>query len=335
MSDGETLRSLAFRRERESAWRELEDLLERVKQAGLPGLEPGELARLPVLHRAAASSLSVARAISLDRNLLDYLEGLTSRSYFAVYGTHEGLGRALRGFVTAFPREVRRIAPHVALSAAVLLAGVALGMVLTTNDLELYSLFVDPAMAGGRDPTATTEALRETLEHVPSESDMLTTFAAFLFDHNSRIAMACFTLGFAAGLPVILLLLVNGMALGGMSALFQVRGLGVEWWAWILPHGVTELLAIVLCGAAGLRLGQSLVFPGRRTRLANLMHHGRQVAVVVAGSVVLLFLAALLEGFFRQLIHDLPTKYAVAAATTVLWLVYFTRVGRRVEGRTS
>ena len=80
------LRSYEFRRERERTWRELERLVKRVESGGHASLAPEELGRLPVLYRATLSSLSVARSISLDRNLLEYLEGLAARAYFCIYG---------------------------------------------------------------------------------------------------------------------------------------------------------------------------------------------------------------------------------------------------------
>ena len=111
-------------------------------------------------------------------------------------------------------------------------------------------------------------------------------FAAFLFTHNSKVGMLCFALGFAAGVPVIYLLFTTGLSLGALAALYETRGLGPELWAWVLPHGVTELSAVCLCGAAGMVIGSSLVFPGRHTRLRNLALHGREVALLAVGAVV-------------------------------------------------
>ena len=69
------LRSAQFRREREARWRELEGLIARVEKRGIRALTAKELHSLPVLYRVAISSLSVARSISLDRNVIEYLEG--------------------------------------------------------------------------------------------------------------------------------------------------------------------------------------------------------------------------------------------------------------------
>ena len=103
--------------------------------------------------------------------------------------------------------------------------------------------------------------------------------------------MVCFAVGFVAGVPVIYLLFFNGLELGAMAALYQTRGMGAEFWAWVLPHGVTELSAVCLCGAAGMALGAALVFPGRHTRLRNLALQGREVALLALGAVAMFLMA--------------------------------------------
>ena len=64
------LKSSEFRKGREEGWRELENLVQRVERRGVRSLTLDELQQLPMLYRAALSSLSVARTIALDRNLL-------------------------------------------------------------------------------------------------------------------------------------------------------------------------------------------------------------------------------------------------------------------------
>lgn len=325
-------RSVAFRREREASWQELERLVRQAGRQGITSLSAAETARLPTLHRAATSALSVARAISLDRNLVEYLESLTARSFGCVYAPRTpARAAAVELLAHRFPRAVRSLRRLVAVAALCLLAGTLTGFLLTRADPERYFSFVPEGLAAGRDPGASTETLRDALYTTPgSPGEMLTAFSSFLFTHNAQVAILCFALGFAAGLPVIFLLLQNGFLLGAMAQLYASRGLSTEFWAWILPHGVTELGAIVLCGAAGLRLGQALVFPGRLSRLDNLALQGRAMAVVLAGCVAMLFVAALFEGYFRQLVHDVSLRYAMAGLLTACWGLYFLRAGRRV-----
>ena len=125
------------------------------------------------------------------------------------------------------------------------------------------------------------------------------------------------------------MVLSNGLTLGAFVAIHGPHDLLAEVWAWLLPHGVTELLAICLCGAAGLHVGLGWLLPGRHGRLASLARRGRQGALVVLGTVGMLLIAAVLEGFFRQLVTDMTARYAMATATAVLWVLYFGVLGRR------
>lgn len=323
------LKSFEFRREREAGWRELEEILARADKQGLRRLTSEELYRLPLLHRAALSSLSVARSISLDRNLVEYLETLSARAHIHVYGGKRSYGATLRRFFTStFPRRVVSIRRAVAVSALLMLLGGVCGFVLTLRDPDLYYGFVPESLAGGRNPTATREELREVL-YSDGEGQGLSGFAGYLFTHNAQIGLLCFAVGVAAGVPVALLLFYNGVILGAFGALYTRADLTVPLWLWILPHGVTELLAVVLCGAAGLRLGASLVFPGRYARIDSLALEGRNAAVIVMGCIALFLVAGVIEGYFRQLVQSDAVRLAVTVATALFWILYFGVLGRR------
>lgn len=322
------LKSAEFRRERQSSWSELERLVIAVESSGVRSLNARQLSRLPVLYRAALSSLSVARAISLDRALLEYLEGLCARAYFCVYGTTASVRNTFGSFFARrFPQAVRRFARPMLLSALFMALGAIVAFSLTIRDPDWFYVFVDSVMSSDRTPASSTSSLRDTL-YTESPDSSLGRFASFLFTHNARIGLLAFALGFLAGVPVFLLLFSNGLILGAFAALFAMRGLGVEFWAWILPHGVTELLAIVLCGGAGLVLGHALVFPGTHSRLDNLSIKGREAGVVALGCVAMFFVAGLLEGFFRQLVNDTFVRYVVASVSAGLLFLYFKRCGR-------
>jgi uncharacterized membrane protein SpoIIM required for sporulation len=329
-AQGVPLKSASFRAEREESWRELESLLSKMEKGGLHAIGARELARLPLLHRAALSSLSVARAISLDRNLLDYLESLCARAYLTVYGVRRHLLEALSDFfVRSFPRLVRAHWPHVALGFALLLGGCWAGFTLSRADPDRFYAFVGMYMSQGRGPTSSTESLRAALYSAEDAAKMLKTFAMFLFSNNAKVGITAFAIGFAGGVPTALLLFGTGLMLGAFAELYASRGLSFEFWAWVLPHGVTELTAVVLCGAAGMALGQALLFPGREERRAGLARRGREAAIVALGAVALFFVAALIEGIFRQLVHSVPIRYAVAGTSAVLLSAYLCFSGRR------
>ena len=188
------LKSFAFRREREGGWQAFEALIEKARRSGLGALSTEELMRLPMLYRATLSSLSVARAISLDRNLLRYLEGLSSRGYFLVYGGRTKFFAAVGRFYSRqLPRAVRDAWFFIALAALFTFLGALIGYVLTVGNSDWYYTFVPERLAGGRDPTASTEALRKPLFQDGRDfAARLADFAAKLFAHNSRVGITAF-----------------------------------------------------------------------------------------------------------------------------------------------
>ena len=328
-AQGDELKSARFRRERQKGWAELDRLVSKVEARGIRSLKAEELGRLPGLYRAALSGLSVARAISLDKSLLEYLENLAARSYLCVYGPKRGFLAATRDFLRIeFPVAVRRHCRSVFLAYGFLILGVAVGWWLTAIDSEWFYSFVGEGMAQGRGPEASTETLRNQLYSGGDQPGGLSVFASFLFSHNSQVMLLCFALGAAFGIPTSLLLFQNGLMLGAMTAVHAAHGLLVDWWLWILPHGVTELSAIVIGGAGGLVIAQSMIFPGRSRRLDLLRVQGPRAGVLAMGAVVMLLLAALIEGFFRQLVTDKGLRAALSVGTAILWLLYFSRAGR-------
>ena len=324
------LRSFQFRREREESWKELEGLVQTAEKKGLSSLPPKDLFRLPVLYRSALSSLSVARAISLETNVVSYLENLVSRAYFLLYGVRGKTGALIWKFLSkTFPQEVRKAFPLILLSTFAVLFGVVVGYFLTLDNPDWFYTFVSSDLAGGRGPTASTEELRKTIfSDNQSALNMLTIFSTFLFTHNARIGILAFALGFAFGLPTVLLLFYNGGALGAFIAVFASRGLGVDFMGWILVHGSTELSAVILCGAAGLVLGKSIIFPSDLSRRESLARRGKGAAVIVIGAVLMFFVAGLLEGYARQLVTDTGQRYIIAIGAFAFWVLYFSLCGR-------
>ena len=317
------LKSHRFRQEREADWRRLDSLLRRVERGSAASLSYEEMVALPGLYRSALSSLSVARAISLDRGVVDYLEGLCTRAYFFVYGPRSTLGERIAGFFSrAWPTAVRGLWRETLCSALLMIAGAAAGWILTAQDPDWFYAFVGRGLADGRDPSASTIFLRHTL-YDSGGHDGLSVLATFLFTHNAQIALFAFALGFAFCLPTAMLLVVNGCMAGAFMELYAQHGLLFGLGGWMFIHGATELFAVTLAGAAGFKLGWTVAFPGRATRVDALAAAGRQAATVMAGVVVMLFVAGLLEGFARQLVTDDVARYAIALGSLAVWLAYF------------
>ena len=320
------LKSYRFREEREADWRKLDLILTRAENSGVKALTDEEMTSLPQLYRQAVSSLSVARSISLDQNVVTYLEGLCTRAYFFVYGARTSMGARMAQFLREdWPAAVRGAVFSTILAALFLFGGAALAFFLCLQDMDWYWTINGHSFSETRTPDATVEHLRSTIYTDPGEvgQDQLSAFSGFLFNNNAQIALFAFALGFAFGIPTAWLLVWNGVMLGSIYAVFWDKGLGYEFTGWLLIHGVTELFAIVLAGAGGFVVGGAVAFPGRQSRLASARESGRKAANIAMGCVLMLIMAALLEGFGRQLINSDTVRYTIAGGTLIMWLGYF------------
>ncbi len=330
------LRSAEFRKGREAGWRELDDLVGRAEKQGIASLSSAELQRLPLLYRGTLSSLSVARSIALDRNLLRYLENLALRGYLAVYGPRQGVLESFGAFLRAgFPAIVRGARWHALVATLAILIGVGAGYLLVAGDEDWFSSLVPVGVSDGRGPSTTAAELRQGEIFAPWQgfSRSFVVFANTLFRHNTMVGILTFGLGLAFGLPTLCLLVYQGLIFGAFLALHARRGLMLDFLGWVSIHGVTEFLAIILCGAGGLVVAENILFPDRISRAQNLAKNGRDAAAIAAGAVLLFFVAGLIEGGLRQMVGTTMGRFAFGAVTALLWLAYFlSGRARRADG---
>ena len=330
---GDLLKSYRFREERQADWQKLDLILTRAENGGVKSLSDEQMLALPRLYRQAVSSLSVARSISLDQNVIAYLESLCTRAYFFVYGARTTIGERMMVFLRRdWPAAVRSGVWPTLLSALFFFGGWLLAFFLCLQDMDWFWTFHGQNFMDGRNPDATAEYLRSTIYTDDHGDGQLSAFSSFLFNNNAQIALFAFALGFAFGIPTAWLLVYNGVMIGSLYAVFWDKGLGFEFTGWLMIHGVTELLAIILAGAAGFIIGGAVAFPGERSRLASARAAGQKAATIAMGCVIMLVFAALLEGFGRQLINSDLIRYLIAGTTLILWITYFYMPRREAGG---
>jgi uncharacterized membrane protein SpoIIM required for sporulation len=312
-----------FRAAHQETWERLEAIVTRIEKRSVRALAEDDLLALPVLYRTTLSSLSVVRETSLDRALQTYLEQLCTRAYFQIYGAPGTPWRQLAHFFSdAWPRAVASLWRETLAAAALGILGTVLGYFLVKHDPSWFYSMFPSEMGDPRNPTASAQALKDVL-YGTKDSDPLTAFAAFLFTHNAQVALFAFALGFAFAVPTALLIVYNGLTLGALLEIYVAKGLGTMLCGWLIIHGSTELFAITLAGAAGFRIGLAVGFPGRASRLESAVAAGRIGGTAMAGVVLMLLVAGLLEGIGRQTINVDWERYAIGTAVFVAWLVYY------------
>ncbi len=325
------IRSARFRAEREANWRQLEALVTKVERFGVRSLDFTEAQNLATLYRQAINSLSLARAISLDRALLTYLDALCARAYLAVYAPQQALGGLISDlFLRGIPQAARRSLPLILLAILILLTGAFAGYLLFVDDQTWYNTLMPQELAQGRGLSSTRRDLAAVLtDGGGAPLDDLTAFASFLFSHNTQIAILIFSLGLLACIPSVVLTFYNGMVLGAFAALHVDRNLGPELAGWLSIHGVTELGALAIACAGGLQLGFAVLFPGELSRRDALRQRGRDAVKLALLAAFMLVVAAILEGYGRQLVQDTDLRLAVGWGMGLFWTIYLAAFGRR------
>ena len=313
-------------------WQELEAALDvilgrkkRLRRAEAPRGE-----RVAALYRRACEHLALARARSYPLFLLDRLDRLTADAHQVIYQRRELGVEALKRFVGfEFPAAVRALAPYLLVSTLLLAVPLIVMGLLVYYRPELVLSVVSAAQAAQFEQMYSDAA--ESVGRVRGASGDWAMFG-FYIRNNIGVAFQCFAAGLFAGVGSIFFLFYNGAMGGAVAGYLTERGLGATFYSFVVTHAAFELTAIVLSGAAGLRLGHALLAPGRRTRKESLVHAAKECAPVVYGLAAMLVVAAAIEAFWssaRWLPHEV--KYGVAAVCWIAVLSYFALQGRRAD----
>jgi uncharacterized membrane protein SpoIIM required for sporulation len=308
---------LEFETAQAPQWSELEKLLARHDKE----LEPE---RFLDLYRMCCEHLVLAQARGFPAHVIERLSIVTARAHQIVYRRSEfGLARALRILTLTFPQSVRANRHYVLIAAALLmLPAIAIG-VATYLRPDLILSVVDSRTAAEFEQMYGPAA--RSIGHVRDSGDDWSMFGFYIMN-NIGIAFQCYVTGVLLGLGSVFFLFWNGIYMGAIAGYVTARGFGTTFFSFVVTHSAFELTAIALCGAAGLHVGRSILFPGRVARLVSMQSAARDTSSIVFGSAVMLLIAAALEAFWSSATWVPPTaKYACAAACWTLVLLFFMR----------
>jgi uncharacterized membrane protein SpoIIM required for sporulation len=310
---------------------QLEALLVRVERGARLSFD--EVRSLARLYRLQAARLSSLRQRGEDVEAMRYLNALCARAYSFVHAQPVRPDRSRWFWLAELPGALARTWHLQCIAAALLAAGAFMGVRAVAIDPATLPQLVGMYPGRSLERLAESAAERQAfLQRKPVDVDENSIFGASLFANNTRVGVLAFAAGLLLALPTVLLVLYNGLTLGGFSAIFLGTAESSTFLAWIIPHGIPELLAIVLCASGGLAMGLSVLAPSRAGRAASLRAASSDAVALVLAALPLFVVAALIESFVRQSLLSTAARFAVAGVVTLILLAYValvTRLARR------
>lgn len=304
-------------------WDEFEAFLDRQR-----AFDPAEL---PSRYRRLCQGLALAADRRYSPALVDRLNRLALRGHHVLYENRRRQSQRVWEFVVAgFPALVRGEWRLVA-AATLLFFGPLAGLLAL---LQLFPDFVHYLLTPEQiasfhemyDPAARRIGMRE--------ADTSLLMFGFYIWNNVRIGFQTFAGGLLAGVGSVWFLAANGVVLGAVAGYLTQIGYGQTFWSFVAGHSSLELLAIVLSGAAGLRLGLAVIAPGNRSRRAALVAAAKPAVRMMYGAALMFLAAAFVEAFWSPLTEvAYGVKIGAGIAGWILLGMYFGLAGRADAAR--
>ncbi len=189
-----------------------------------------------------------------------------------------------KSFWGAFQDALRGVSRYVILSSIILVIGCILGYVLYLKkgeiDLDLYSGL---------------GYVKEIAGEIAGKS--LLYQIGYVFWNNLRVSLIFLFAGMVLFLVPMLGLTVNGMIIGVLLGVIYDGGQGfLTFLAGILPHGIFEIPALLLCSALGIKFSFNLIFGEKnKTRKESFRNNWTYLKYILPFAALLLLLAAAIE----------------------------------------
>jgi len=319
-----------FLETRSPAWDRLEQLIATTRRRGAAALSEQQLHELTRLYPAVAVDVARARMYKLDRNTQRRINHLAIAAHGLLYKRRHrrALPAVLRFLRGDYPRLVRRLWPYVAFSVALFfVSGFGAYAAVQLRPSLAYVFVRGPIDLPDGEPGLSPEDMSERFRRMPKPP-----MAAAIMANNISVAFMAFSFGITAGIGTCYILLFNATMLGAFVSHFVNHNLGYMCWAFLTPHGVLEIMAILIAGGAGLRMGLSLAIPGPLARSASLRLGAKDAVMLVLGTIPMFIVAGLIEGFVTPGYMPGDLKAAVGLLVGSLAAAYLLLAGRRRPG---
>lgn len=310
-------------------WQQLENALGAFERDRFYRPSLNESLQLFELYQRCAADL--ARLQDAQPEIATYLEALVARAYMQIHSVRSrSRVHPIRWLMQTFPATFRREWRAFALASAVLLLGCTTGIALLAIDRDAKAVLM-PFPHLMNDPAERVK--QEEKDRGKNIAGHQVAFSAYLMTHNMSVAFTSMAAGMTFGIGTILMVFSNGVDLGGVCADYVHAGQGKFLAAWLLPHGIVEIPALLVASQAGLLLAIALMGAGSRMPFRDrLRTASKDVLTLSIGAAVMLVWAGLIESFVSQY-HEpvLPysAKIAFGFIELALLIWFFARSGRK------
>ena len=315
------MRQALFEAEHGADWQAFEKFLDDAKPPPFPPAE------MPARYRRLCQTLALATDRQYSPDLIDRLNSLALRGHHALYRNRRRETQAVREFLLGGFALLVRSEWRLVTAAAILFFGPLLLLIAVLQQFPEFVHYLLPPEQIAQfhqmyDPANKRLGMRE--------ADTNVMMFGFYIWNNVRIGFQTFAGGLLAGVGSVWFLAANGVIIGSVAGYLTQVGYSATFWSFVAGHSSLELIAIVLSGAAGLRLGLAVIAPGNRSRKAALVAAAKPAVRLMYGAAILFFLAACVEAFWSPHTALPPTaKIAIGIAGWGLVLGYFLFAGRR------
>jgi len=299
-----------FIEQNKDKWEELELLLEQ------PNKDANTLHKLFV---KVSSDLSYARTYYPNRSVRLYLNNLT-QDVFNLMGRPQktkGLQQVVHFFSNILPREVYRSRRAFLVSFLVFTTSLLIGVVSSSQNPEFATIILGKAYIDMTDENIE----KDDPMAVYKDERKLEMFFGITYN-NIRVAFLAFVVGLFGSLGTILILMMNGIMVGAFQYYFYSKGYFLTSFLTIWIHGTIEISAIIIAGAAGIILGNGLLFPKTYSRFSALQISSRRAIRIILGTIPLFIIAGLLEAFVTRL-TEMPTVLKVFIIAVSLFFILY------------
>lgn len=291
------MKSIDFIKSRKKNWISLEENISKLQNHLNRNKSESLLVSFMHSYRKTIADLSLARSLFPKSELVHELNLLIIRAMSIISSNQKSdLSRIGEFFQIKIPQLVLKLKNLFIISLTIFTLSSIAGYGLT-----MLNPYTANAIIGDQYIYKTQENINKGNPFAVYESRFKYSMSSYIMANNIKVAFMAFAFGALYGVGTISILFFNGLMLGSITAIFARNNLLSDFITTVLIHGTLELFAIIVAGAAGLRLGQALFRPGDKKRIDAIYEFGREAFYLCVAMVPVFIIAGTLEGFVTHL----------------------------------